>query len=85
MLQLFQAALQGRRTSKTGGQKTCVVSLVQSQKDLVFMKELLEAGKVVPVIDGCYPLSKVAEAFWYFEKEHAQGKVVITVKHDNKP
>ena len=85
MLQLFQAALQGRQTSKTGSQKTYVVSLVQNQKDLVFMKELLESGKVIPVIDGCYPLSKTAEAFRYFEKVHAQGKVVITVEHDNKP
>jgi NADPH:quinone reductase-like Zn-dependent oxidoreductase len=85
MRQLFKAVLQRRRTSKTGSQKTYVVSLVQSQKDLVFIKELLEAGKVVPVIDGCYPLSKTAEAFRYFEKVHARGKVVITVEHDNKP
>lgn len=85
MLQLFQAARQARQTSKTGNQKTCVVSLVQNQKDLVFMKELLESGKIVPVIDKCYPLSKTAEAFWYYEKEHAQGKVVISVEHDNKP
>jgi len=85
MLQLFQAALHRRRASKTGNQKTYVASLVQSQKDLIFMKGLLESGKVVPVIDGCYPLSMVAEALWYFEKEHAQGKVVITVEHDNKP
>ncbi len=84
MLQLFQAALQGRRISKTGSQKTYVVSLVQSQKDLVFMKELLEAGKVVPVIDECYPLSKTAEAFWYFEKVHARGKVVITMEHSDQ-
>ena len=49
------------------------------------MKELVETGKVVPVNDGCYPLSKTAEAFWYFEKVHARGKVVITVEHDNKP
>ncbi len=84
MIQLIQAGSQGRRTSKTGSQKTYVVSLVQSQKDLIFMKELLESGKVVPVIDGCYPLSKTAEAFWYFEKEHAQGKVVITMEHDNQ-
>jgi NADPH:quinone reductase-like Zn-dependent oxidoreductase len=82
MLQLFQATLQGRKTSKTAMQKTYVASLVQNQKDLVFMRELLESGKVVPVIDGCYPLSKTAEALWYFEKEHAQGKVVITVAHD---
>jgi NADPH:quinone reductase-like Zn-dependent oxidoreductase len=84
MFQLFQAARQGRLTSKTGNQKTYVVSLVQSQKDLIFMKELLESGKVVPVIDGCYPLSMVAEALRYFEKEHAKGKVVITVEHGNK-
>jgi len=84
MLQLFQAASQGRRNSKAGDRKAFVSSLVQSQKDLIFMKELLEAGKVVPVIDGCYPLSKTAEAFHYFEKVHARGKVVITVEHDNK-
>ena len=74
MLQLFQAARQGRWTSKTGSQKTYVVSLVQSQKDLVLIKELLESGKIVPVIDGCYPLSKTAEAFRYFEKVHARGQ-----------
>jgi len=85
MLQLFQAVLQGQQTLKTGSQKTYVASLAQSQKDLIFMKELLEAGKVVPVIDGCYPLSKTAEAFRYFEKVHARGKVVITVEHDDKP
>jgi NADPH:quinone reductase-like Zn-dependent oxidoreductase len=79
MRQLFQAALQGRRNSKIGVQKTFVVSLVQNQKDLIFMKELLEAGKVVPVSDGCYPLSNTAEAFQYHEKMHPKGKVVITL------
>jgi NADPH:quinone reductase-like Zn-dependent oxidoreductase len=52
---------------------------VQSQTDLLLMKEFLESGKVVPVIDGCYPLFKAAEAFRYFEKVHAKGKVVITL------
>jgi NADPH:quinone reductase-like Zn-dependent oxidoreductase len=85
MLQLFQAALQGRRNSKAGDRKVFVASLVQSQKDLIFMKELLESGKVFPVIDGCYPLSNTVEAFWYFEKVHARGKVVITMEYDNKP
>ena len=80
MLQLFQAVLKARRVSKTGSQKIFVVSTVRSQKDLFFMKELLESGKVAPVIDGCYPLSKTAEAFRYFENEHAKGKVVITIK-----
>ena len=84
MVQLFQASLQGRRNSQTGNQKVHVVSLVQSQKDLIFMKELLESGKVIPVIDGCYPLSKTPEAFWYFEKEHPKGKVVITMEENHK-
>ena len=43
------------------------------------MKELLEAGKVEPVIDRRYPLSEVAEAIRYLEEGHAKGKVVITI------
>ncbi len=50
-------------------------------KDLVFLKDLLEAGKVVPVIDRRYPLSDAAEALRYLEEGHAQGKVVIAVEH----
>jgi len=80
MIQLFQAMRLRRRISKTGSQKTYVVSLVQNQKDLIFMKELLESGKVVPVIDGCYLLGNAVEAFWYFEKVHAKGKIVITCR-----
>jgi NADPH:quinone reductase-like Zn-dependent oxidoreductase len=79
MFQLIQAAGNKKRNSNTGGQKIYIASLVQSQKDLNFIKELLESGKIVPVIDGCYPISKTAEAFWYFEKEHPKGKVVITM------
>jgi NADPH:quinone reductase-like Zn-dependent oxidoreductase len=79
MAQLIQAAGNGRRTSKTGGQKMVVLSQEHNQNDLVLIKELLESGKVRPVMDKCYPLSKTPEAFWYFEKEHAQGKVVITI------
>ena len=83
MVQLFQATLQGRRNSQTGGQKTHVVSLVQKQKDLIFMKELLESGKVKPIIDICYPLNETSEALRYFEKVHPKGKVVITVEYNN--
>jgi len=50
-----------------------------NKKDLVFLKELLEAGKVVPVIDRRYPLSEVADALRYLEEGHARGKVIITV------
>ena len=79
MLQLVQAAGNRKRISKNGGQKIYIASLVQSQKDLILIKELLESGKIMPVIDGCYPLSKTPEAFWYFEKVHPRGKVVISV------
>jgi len=84
MAQVFQAARYGKRISRTGSQKIVVLSLVQNQKDLILLKEFLESGKIIPVIDKCYPLSKVADALWYFEKEHAQGKVVINVKHNGR-
>jgi NADPH:quinone reductase-like Zn-dependent oxidoreductase len=45
------------------------------------MKELIEAGKVVPVIDRRFPLSEIGEAFRYFEEGHPSGKVVITIEH----
>ena len=48
------------------------------------MKELFEAGKVVPVIDRHYPLSEVAKALRYLEEGLAQGKVVITMEHNCK-
>jgi len=84
MLQLSQAALQARRNAGNGGRKIHVVSLVKNQKDLVLMKELLEAGSIIPLIDGCYPLSKTVEAFRYFEKVHARGKVVITMMDNDR-
>ena len=55
-----------------------------NQNDLVFMKELLEAGKVVPVIDRCYPLSEIGEAYRYIGEGHAKGKVVIIVEQNSK-
>ncbi len=53
------------------------------KEDLDFLKELFEAGKVVPVIDRRYPLSEVAEAFRYLEEGQALGKIVITVENSN--
>jgi NADPH:quinone reductase-like Zn-dependent oxidoreductase len=52
---------------------------------ILFQKDLLEAGKVVPVIDRSYPLSLVPEAIRYLEEGHAQGKVVITVDENKSP
>src|SRR6267143_100958 len=83
MAQLFQAVLLGRWMSKAGGKKLGFMMAKLSQEDLGFLKELLEAGKVKPVIERRYLLSQVAEAVRYLEEGHAQGKVVITVEHDN--
>src|SRR6266852_5921200 len=84
-VQILQALLLGPLLSLIGGRKMCFVSAKINKKDLVFLKDLLEAGKVVPVIDRRYPLSAVAEALRYLEEGHAQGKVVITVEHGNDP
>ena len=72
----------GSLISMTGSKKVSSLAAKTNVKDLVFMKELLEAGKVVPVIDRRYPLSEVAEAVRYYGERHAQGKVVITVEHN---
>ena len=81
--QIFQAMLLGPWMSITGDKKMGGVTAKSDQKDLVIMKEFLEAGKVAPVIDRCYPLSEAAEALRYLGGGHARGKVVITVVHDN--
>jgi NADPH:quinone reductase-like Zn-dependent oxidoreductase len=77
--QLFQGLLLGPLISMTGSKKMGNSAQRPNQKDLVFMTELLEAGKVVPVIDRCYPLNETAEAIRYLEAGHARGKVVITM------
>jgi len=81
MAQIFQAMLLGSWMSKKGGKKMGGVSAKIDQKDLGIIKELLETGKVVPVIDKRYPLSEAAEALRYLGEGHARGKVVITVEH----
>jgi NADPH:quinone reductase-like Zn-dependent oxidoreductase len=65
--------------SKSDGRKMTSVTKKANQKDLLVIRDLLEDGKIKPVIDECYLLSKTAEAFRYFEKGHSRGKVVISV------
>ena len=77
--QLFETLLFGPLMSLVGRKRLAPFTATPSSKDLLVMKELLEAGKVVPVIDRCYPLDETAEAIRYLEGEHARGKVVITV------
>jgi NADPH:quinone reductase-like Zn-dependent oxidoreductase len=82
--QIFQAMLMGPRMSETGGRQLKAAMAKRNQKDLAFLRELVEAGKVVPSIDRCYPLSETAEALRYLGEGHARGKVVITMEHDSK-
>ncbi len=77
--QMLEAMLQGSWISMTGSKKMGNLMMKSNKEDLIFMKELLEAGKVVPVIDRRYPLSEVADAMRYLEEGHAMGKIVITL------
>jgi NADPH:quinone reductase-like Zn-dependent oxidoreductase len=75
VLRLLRAVLMRRFVSQT----VAPYMTKRSRDDLVLLKELIEAGKVTPVIDKSHPLSEVGEALRYVEKGHARGKVVITV------
>src|SRR5688500_5641321 len=81
---LFGHMLLGRLVSKAGDKKVGMMGISNANKeDLLVIKELLETGKVVPVIDRRYPLSETAEAIRYLETGHARGKVIIIVdSHD---
>jgi NADPH:quinone reductase-like Zn-dependent oxidoreductase len=80
---IIQTLLLGPLISKTGSKKMGFMGVAKlNQKDFVVLKELVESGKLKPVIDKRFPLSETAEAFRYLGEGHARGKVVITVEHD---
>ena len=78
--QFLNVMLTGRWRSTTSGQRFRSFVKQPTAQNLAFVKELLEAGSVVPVIDRRYPLCKVPDALQYLEAGHARGKVVITME-----
>jgi NADPH:quinone reductase-like Zn-dependent oxidoreductase len=80
-VQMLQVILLGPLLSLIGSKKMRFFMANINKKDLVFLKDLLAAGKIVPIIDRRYALRDAAEALRYLEEGHARGKVVITVEH----
>ncbi|MCP4168706.1 MAG: NAD(P)-dependent alcohol dehydrogenase [Chloroflexi bacterium] len=79
LAQYLQGAFLGPLMSLMGRKKLGSMLANPNQKDWTVLKELLETGEVLPIIDRCYPLSEVAEALRYYGEGHARGKVVISL------
>ena len=79
MATILQILLLGAWIRATTGKRIRILAVQPNTEDVDFMKELMETGKVTPVIDRTYPLSEVPDAIGYVGEGHAKGKVVITV------
>ncbi len=79
MAQIFEAMLLGSLLAVGSKQTLTNLMAKTDTNDLAFVRELIEQGKVKPVIDRCYPLSEAADAFRYLGEGHAQGKIVVTM------
>ncbi|MHB9032480.1 MAG: zinc-binding dehydrogenase [Anaerolineae bacterium] len=76
---IFQILLLGPWIKRATSKNIRILAVQPNRKDLIAIKELVEAGKVTPVIDRRYPLSQVPQALRYVGEGHAKGKVVIVM------
>lgn len=85
MTQILQGMLVGPLLTKIGRKKMGFMGIAKiNQKDLVYIGDLLETGKIEPVIDRYYPLNEIPAAISYLAEGHAKGKIVITMgNHTN--
>ena len=79
---ILQLVFVGSLISMIGSKKLTLI-MHKPNKDLKILNGLFESGKIKPVVDRCFPLSKTAEAFQYFGEGHFKGKIVITVEPNN--
>lgn len=84
-IQILQAMLLGAFVSMTSTRRMGNLMAIARKKDLVVLKELLETGKIKPVIDRTVALSDVPDAIRYLEEEHARGKIVVSVPRPPTP
>jgi len=80
LAQIFQAILLGPLVSRKNGKKMGFMGITKyKQKDLIYLRNLLDSGKVVPVIEKSYQMNEVSSAMWYIAEGHARGKVVVQI------
>lgn len=83
LFRLLEHVLLGLLVTKLGNKQIGLMGVAKDDKqDLLLIKEFLETGKIIPVIDRCYPLQETAEAIRHLETGHARGKVIIIVAQD---